>query len=142
MICVVAADAADVKVVTKKTCTTWKTKCALCVNSSTRAADGTPERLAQTIEQMSVRGFYFLAILCVFSREINHLLRQIIGTNDIRATNAADGNSPSIAPLINSGKYSLNLRNGSSVDKYVTLEMTPTIAAGNDQNMTRAARPP
>lgn len=48
MIWAVAAEAAEVRVVTKNTCTTWKQKWALWVKSSTRALEGTPACLAQT----------------------------------------------------------------------------------------------
>jgi len=37
-------------VTTRKTCTTWKTKYAFWVNSSTRAKEGSPASLAQTID--------------------------------------------------------------------------------------------
>lgn len=71
-----------------------------------------------------------------------NLLRQMIGTNDIKATSAADGNSPSIAPLMTSGKSLINPRKGMILARYEILEMVPTMAAGNDQKITRAARPP
>lgn len=71
-----------------------------------------------------------------------NILRHMIGTNDINAARAAAGRRPSIAPLMKSGKSRMKPRKGISVQMYVMFEIAPTIAAGNDQKMTIAARNP
>jgi hypothetical protein len=48
MICLTMAEAEDATVTTRKIWTTWKTKYAFWVNSSTRAREGSPASLAQT----------------------------------------------------------------------------------------------
>ncbi len=107
MIWAVAADAADVRVVTRKTWTTWKQKCALCVKSSTWAVDGAPARLART-ESTSVSN----VLLFLLDFSLGDIQRQMIGTNDMRRTRAADGSSPAITPFSDEGSLSMKPRKG------------------------------
>ena len=66
----------------------------------------------------------------------------MIGTSDIRSIRANDGNKPAMTPNIIEGRSLINFRKGIRLVKYVTLEIIPTIAAGNDQNIIITAMPP
>ena len=111
-----AAEVADVSVVMRKTCTTWKAKYACCTNSSTKACEGTPATLAQP--------------------------RSIQGTAAISQVRARAGSRPWMTPKMGPGRSLIHDRKKTISLRESMLLIMPTNTAGMDQKMMAAVITP
>ena len=110
MICVTAADAADVMVVTRKTWMTRKMKYQFCTLSSMLGRDGSPDSRTSPVQsgqQPQPAG----------GHAAGHIHPKILGTHSSRSESNSGGSRPVMAPTMKGGSRLRTCRNGTFSDR-------------------------